>query len=417
MLVPPAILIPLVIALIAAGWLVWRHLMVRRRIDEYSRALRGNPRAPGLHGGPELENLASALRAVNSAFDQQLSELGHERDRLAAILDQLTDGVLIVDGGGRVRLANPAARRFFATPEPLGRSVAEVLRDHQLIEVWRRCQQKGELQSELVEIPLRQQFLQLIAIPDRQAEGSLLLVQDLTRVRRLETVRRDFVSNISHELRTPLASLKALTETLQDGALSDPEAGPRFLDRMVKEVDALTQMAQELLDLSRIELGQVALELSTASPKELLASAAERMKMQAERAGLVLRVECRDDLPDLRADVTRLEQVLVNLIHNAVKFTDPGGEVVLSADFVQAPSPDTTDGVKVPAIRFSVRDTGVGIPADEVPRFLSASIGWTRPDPEVEPDWAFRLRVISWKRTGEAYGWKASRGGGALSSS
>jgi two-component system phosphate regulon sensor histidine kinase PhoR len=117
-------------------------------------------------------------------------------------------------------------------------------------------------------------------------------------------------------------------------------------------------MAQELLDLSRIESGQVALELSTISPKKLLQSAAERMNMQAERAGLSIRVDGDDDLPELRADESRLEQVLVNLIHNAVKFTRPGGEVVLLGE--------AEPGV----IRFSVKDTGIGIPADDVPRIF-----------------------------------------------
>jgi len=183
-------------------------------------------------------------------------------------------------------------------------------------------------------------------------------VQDLTRVRRLETVRRDFISNVSHELRTPLASLKALTESLLNGALADPQAGPRFLGRISTEVDALTQMAQELLDLSRIESGQVELVLASLAPKSLINSAADRMRMQAERAGLKLSVRCEDDLQNIRADETRLEQVLVNLIHNAVKFTKPGGEIVLEATSNQ-------DGV-----RFAVRDSGVGIPAESLSRIF-----------------------------------------------
>jgi two-component system phosphate regulon sensor histidine kinase PhoR len=174
----------------------------------------------------------------------------------------------------------------------------------------------------------------------------------------LETVRRDFISNISHELRTPLASLKALTETLQDGALTDPEAGPRFLGRMHAEVDALTQMAQELLDLSRIESGQVELMLTPLEPKKLLNSAADRMRLQAERAGLKLHVRCADDLQSVRVDKARLEQVLVNLIHNAVKFTKPGGEIALDAK-------STSGGVL-----FAVRDTGVGIPSESLSRIF-----------------------------------------------
>jgi two-component system phosphate regulon sensor histidine kinase PhoR len=182
--------------------------------------------------------------------------------------------------------------------------------------------------------------------------------QDLTRVRRLETVRRDFISNISHELCTPLASLKALTETLRDGALEDPKTASRFLSRIETEVDALIQMATELLELSHIESGQVPLELKPVSVAALLISAAERIRAQVERAGLVLRLDTAQEMTEVRVDPPRLEQVLVNLIHNAVKFTRPGGEVVLAAytesDFV----------------RFSVRDTGVGIPADNLERIF-----------------------------------------------
>ena len=183
-------------------------------------------------------------------------------------------------------------------------------------------------------------------------------MQDLTRVRRLETVRRDFISNVSHELRTPLASLKALTETLRDGALEDPKAARRFLGRIETEVDALTQMATELLELSRIESGQVPLERKAVPAAALLLSAVERMRTQTERAGLVLRLDTTQDMTEVWADQPRLEQVLVNLIHNAIKFTRPGGEVVLSAQ------------TEADFVRFSVRDSGVGIPAEDLERIF-----------------------------------------------
>ncbi len=311
-----------------------------------------------------------AILSVTSGYQSRLSGLELERDRVATVLNQMTDGVLIANSEGRIELANPAARLLFEYPEPLGHTAAEVLRSHQLIGVWQRCRQLNAMQSESVELPGRHQFLQLIVIPDTHAGGTLLLVQDLTRVRRLETVRRDFVSNVSHELRTPLASLKALTETLQDGALADPEAAPRFLAQMVTEVDALTQMAQELLDLSRIESGQVALSFARIAPRKLLEFAAERMRMQVGRAGLSLAVECQPDLVDLQGDGVRLEQVLVNLIHNAVKFTGPGGQVVLSAEMDQAPLSDSAAETAKPFVRLAVKDTGIGIPADDVPRIF-----------------------------------------------
>jgi two-component system, OmpR family, phosphate regulon sensor histidine kinase PhoR len=360
----------LIMLLIAGAWMGWRYWRLRMGIQALVAGLRRAPDGEPSSSVGELAPLAWELGAWLSGYRTQASRLGVERDRLAAVLNQMTDGVLIADSEGRIALCNPAASRLFDMEQPVGRTVAEVLRNHQLIAVWRRCQEADEFQSETVEIPARHQFLQFIAMPDLHGSGSLLLVQDLTRMRRLETVRRDFVSNISHELRTPLASLRALTETLQDGALADRQAAPQFLDQMVKEVDALSQMTQELLDLSRIESGQIELTLSRTAVRELLDSAAARMQAQAERAGVALRVDCPDDLPELWADPGRLEQVLVSLIHNGVKFTRPGGEVVLSAS-TEAPDPLPSSATPlIPSVTVAVRDTGVGIPADDVPRIF-----------------------------------------------
>lgn len=345
-----------IVLFVIALWFAWRYFDLRRRLDTYANLIR---QQSNLHmDAKKLENLSSAVASLVSTFDAQHSTLDEERARLATVLDQITDGVLIADAQGLVQFANPAAGRLFQTSNPLNRSIAEVVRNHQLVEAWRRCQQTRHMQSESVEVPTRHQYLQLVVIPDQHASGSLLLVQDLTRLRRLETVRRDFISNLSHELRTPLASLKALTETLHDGALDDPPAARRFIDQIQIEVDALSQMVTELLELSRIESGRLSLDLQPVAPCDLLNSASKRMQLQAERAGLTLRVECADDLPKVRMDMQRLEQVLVNLIHNAVKFTRAGGDVTLLA------------GSDYGFVRFAVRDTGVGIPAEEVSRIF-----------------------------------------------
>jgi two-component system phosphate regulon sensor histidine kinase PhoR len=351
--------------LIALIWVWWRYISLRRATNAYialvSRAAKSEAPIRELPGNvPHFEGLSLALHELAATLNQKLVTSETERSRLAAILDQMTDGVLIADSDGRIMLANPAAEKLLGEGQSLpGRSAVVALRHHQLVEAWRKCQQLGELQIETVEMPTTRQFIQVVAIPDRQSGGSLLMVQDLTRIRRLETVRRDFISNVSHELRTPLASLKALTETLQEGALEDPPAARRFLGRIQTEVDALTQMATELLELSRIESGQVPLELKSISPYKLIQVTAERMKMQAERAGLSIHVDCAPDLPNIRADMPRLEQVLVNLIHNALKFTRPGGEVTLTA----APQ---AGGF----ICFLVHDTGVGIPTDDLSRIF-----------------------------------------------
>lgn len=348
-------LILLIAALILAAWFAWRYYKLRRDANDFAKQVRLQHYNTEIK---ELENIASAVTSLVSTFNIRHSTLDAERARLATVLDQMTDGVLIADAQGIIQFANPAAGKLFQSSNPVNHSLTEIIRHHQLIEAWRRCQQTGELQSESVEVPMRQQFLQLIVIPDAHAGGSLLLAQDLTRIRRLETVRRDFISNLSHELRTPLASLKALTETLQDGALDDPPAARRFIDQIQIEVDALSQMVTELLELSRIESGRLVLDLRPVSPSDLLFSASKRMQLQAERAGLSLRVECADDLPKVKIDSQRLEQVLVNLIHNAVKFTRSGGEVVLGAE------------AGMGEVRFAVRDSGIGIPREDVQRIF-----------------------------------------------
>ena len=345
----------IIISILIAAWYARRYYKLRSDLEEYASHVRGMTIETNIQ---ELQNLSSVITLLIATFNSQHAGLESERLRLATVLEQITDGVLIADATGLIQFANPAAGRLFQFANPLKHSIAEVVRNHQLVEAWRRCQQTRQMQSESVEVPTRHQFLQLVVIPDQHTSGSLLLVQDLTRIRRLETVRRDFVSNLSHELRTPLASLKALAETLQEGALEDPPAARRFVDQIQIEVDALTQMANELLELSKIESGRFSLERSPAAAADLLESAVQRMQVQAERANISLRVECPDDLPKVQVDSQRLEQVLINLIHNAVKFTRPGGEVLLCAESVPG------------GVLFAVKDTGVGIPADEISRIF-----------------------------------------------
>ena len=308
----------------------------------------------------EVGQLTQAFNTLVEKLHVQIHTLQSEQGKLASVLAQMTDGVVIADANGRVILINAAAERMFnAQAETvINHSVAQVLRHHKWIELWERCTQTGREQSDTLELHRQDVFVQGVALPlgDALPEHILMLFQDLTRVRRLETVRRDFISNISHELRTPLASLKALVETLRGGALDDPPAAQRFLYHMETEVDALAHMVSELMELSRIESGQVPLKLKSASPRKLLAKAQERLSVQAERSKLTISLDCPPKLPRVRVDKPRLGQVLMNLLHNAIKFTSPGGSITLSARAQEN------------AILFCVQDTGQGIPADDLPR-------------------------------------------------
>ncbi len=310
----------------------------------------------------EVGLLAQSFGEIAEQLNDQMEGFREERAKLKAVLRYMTDAVLIVNDQGKVTLINPAAERIFNTraEHALGQTLVEVVRLHQFVDLWKSSLASGRQQIVTVETMPERLFVQGIATPlNESLPGSILLVfQDLTRVRRLENIRRDFISNVSHELRTPLASMKALVETLKGGALEDPPAAKRFLEHLENEIDNMTQIVQELLELSRIESGQVPFNLQPVEPGVLLNRAADRMALQAERAGLTLTVDCPTDLPSVRADAERIGQVLMNLLHNSVKFTPSGGEIAVSA---------RSEGGWVV---FSVRDTGVGIQPEDLPRIF-----------------------------------------------
>ncbi|GJM41347.1 MAG: hypothetical protein DHS20C20_16290 [Ardenticatenaceae bacterium] len=311
----------------------------------------------------EMGELIFTFNEMIDSLKQHHLTLLEENDQFNTVLNYMADGVLITDSVGNVRLINPAASKLFSLSEKsaLAHTFAEVVRQHQLIELWHRSQNEGQIVTAAVEIG-RDLFLQAIVTPfrERQAEGYLIILQDLTTVRHLQTVRRDFISNISHELRTPLASLRVIIETLQDSAYDDPETAVHFLNRAAGEVDVLTQMVQELLELSRIESGQVPLHLQATAVADLLLVPTERLKLQAERAKVNLILDLPAALPPALADPTRIHQVISNLLHNAIKFTPEGGTITLKAH---------ADDAKNEVI-FSVHDDGVGIAKEDLGRIF-----------------------------------------------
>ena len=315
-----------------------------------------------VHRRDEVGQLTKAFQHMSEQLRDKMSVLAEERGRLAAVLANMADGVVITDWAGRVELANPAAERLLDTSaqRALDQSFGQVVQQHQIMELWKRCHESGEPQQDTVEIGHRNLLVQAIVSPfqEGEARGFLVILQDLTRIRRLETVRRDFIANISHELRTPLAGLKALVDTLRGRALKDPPAAKRFLKRMDAEVDALTQMVEELLELSRIESGQGPLRLAPARLAEVLSPPIERLRPQAESAGVSLALLLPQEVPAVLADVERARKVVTNLVHNAIKFTPAGGSILVSAE---------EQGQEV---IIAVKDTGVGIPAEDLPRIF-----------------------------------------------
>jgi two-component system phosphate regulon sensor histidine kinase PhoR len=338
-----------VVVALALSWLVAR--AITRPIEQMADAAQRESALEigDVRGPEEIQRLAGALRRAAAQVREERQATQAERDHLATLIDQLADAIYIADDAGRVELANAAARAS-AGEDVIGRRLVEVMRDHEALEAIAGARD-GKERVGLVERSNPRRFLRVIARP-LAGRQLLVVVQDLTNLRRLETMRSDFVANVSHELRRPISSLKAMAETLEEGALDDPTAARDFVGRMHREIDGLAQLVNELLSLARIERGEEPLALETRAPAQLLEDVARRMGPLASRAGVALLVE-PSSASAVRADPARIEQVLANLVHNAVKFTSAGGSVRLAAA--------DDDGVVV----FSVTDTGAGIdPAD-----------------------------------------------------
>lgn len=336
---------------------------LERQLNLLLAAIQGRTEA----SGPipkALVPLWNAWTQATRQFQQTQSGLETEIAQLQSALDNMTDGVMIVNRQGRILLMNPACRRLLDIPtsEPSG-SFAQIVRDFRIVELWQRLfQPSAERGAPPASIEILRDHLILLVsgtrIPFAGEDRALVLIQDVSEARRIEAMRRDFVSNISHELRTPLASIKALVETLREGALEDPPAARHFLERIEIEVDTLTQMVQELLELARLESGRVILNLQTVNLAEVLVPAVDRLSPQAVRAGLRILIDIPPDLPRVQIDPHLFQQVIANLVHNAIKFTPAGGEIRITAR------------ASADEITVAVSDTGVGIPKEDLPRIF-----------------------------------------------
>ena len=310
----------------------------------------------------ELGDVGRAFNFMTATLRDTLEELELVRARLEATLVNLTDGVVITDEDGRVVLMNDAARAMLAVRGAvLGESLMWVGRDHELSElVDQAVVECGDAMERVIQHGRSGRTLQIAArcleAPDERI--GVVVLRDITELRKLEGVRRDFVANVSHELRTPLTSIRAMVETLEAGALDDPEVSGEFLSRIITEVDRLADMVDELLDLARLESDRLRLALDWHDPGEIAREAESRLATQIARSGLNITVSTEPGLPLLRADRTRIGQVLLNLIHNAVKFTPAGGSISLSVS--------EQDGW----IIYQVEDTGVGVDSEDIDRLF-----------------------------------------------
>jgi two-component system phosphate regulon sensor histidine kinase PhoR len=314
----------------------------------------------------ELAELGRAFNSMATRVRDIVAQLWQERNKLVTILKQMTDGMVLTDNDGRITLLNPAAQRNLElnADAVLGKSLLEATLNyplhallHEALESHREMAGEVRLTLDAGRVLQLQAYAAPVESDTGEAEGGMLVLHDLTELRRLEEVRRQFVANASHELRTPLTAIKMMTETLLAGAKEAPESRDRFLHVIERETNRLVALVDDLLDLSRIESGATQIHLEPVRLKGLVEGVRDEMLPRAEERGQSLRVEADAALAAM-AEPAALRQVLLNLVDNGIKYTPAGGEVAIRAW--------QNDGHAL----IAVQDTGIGIPHTETQRIF-----------------------------------------------
>lgn len=318
---------------------------------------------PSGSSGDALDSLGSSLNQTAARLDQTIRTLTEERNLSSAILGSMVEGVAVVNASERVLFSNPSFASILglgSPPQP-GSGLVEVVRQTELIEAVRKVLAgESRVESEIVTGTLRQHFFAatVAAVRTTQANGAVVVLHDITDLRKLERVRRDFVANVSHEFRTPLTAIQGFSETLLGGAMNDPRNRDRFLGIILEHARRLARLTDDLLMLSKMDADRLELELRRLPVEQLVAGCVETAQPRAVEKDLRLSVNLGKKLPDIAGDRRRLTEVLQNLLDNAIQYTPSGGQIMVSAESSNR------------EVVFTVSDTGIGIPQADQPRIF-----------------------------------------------
>ncbi|HUJ32363.1 MAG TPA: ATP-binding protein [Candidatus Acidoferrum sp.] len=365
----------ILIAGLAASFLFSRMLALRvEQLKDFShRIAHGDFRPLRFHGPPdELADLADALNETAARLDATIQSLSRERNRSSTILRSMVEGVAVIDAHERLVFCN---RAFIDTlnldgTKSEGRPVIEVIRNSELLGLIRRALQGDEgLRSDIAMGFVQQRSFSVTAAPvkpldsgvppgnasggssaEGKPSGAVVVLHDVTELRRLERVRQDFVANVSHEFKTPLTAIQGFAETLLAGALDDPKNNRRFLEIIRDHAARLARLTDDLLKLARIEAGKLEVQFFPVSLIDLIEGCAEISLLKATRKQIALEIEVPPAFPLVQGDASLLHEVLQNLLDNAVQYTSSGGRIRVTASV----------GKREAVVTLT--DTGIGIP-------------------------------------------------------
>ena len=311
----------------------------------------------------EIGELATTLNKMAQEIEDKIKETGTQNQKLEAIFNSMIEGIIVVDQESRIVSVNPTIEKIFgiSVKDAAGKIFLEAIRNNDISEVLNKAlKQKEYVCTEIALIYPAHKTFEVSATPlfeNNSVSGCLAVIHDITEIRRLEIVRRDFVANVSHELKTPLTSIKGFVETLLEGALEDKENNRNFLRIIQEHVERLDKLVNDLLSLSHLESKEIALDNKSFNLRQQLQEVIAGFNSQLRKRN----IEIKNDLPEaifVKADQDRIEQVFTNLIDNAVKFNKENGFVKVYAQEING------------KIRVTVEDSGIGIPEKDIPRIF-----------------------------------------------
>lgn len=334
------------------------------RISGAARNIAGGDfsRTLPLNTNDEIGDLAYSFNSMTEAIRAKMKYLSDDRARMEAVLLNMSDGVMVLGSNGKILLMNRAAKDMLPVEvSPEGKRPIEVIRNADIQEVADKVIKLASgVESREISIyqPVEKQLIiyGTSVLKDKSIEGAVLVFHDVTNIKRLEKLRKDFVANVSHELRTPVSNIKGFAETLMGGAVDDKENAREFIKIISDNADSLAKLIEDLLDLSKIESGKSRLIMEGCSLGEIADKVVSQISLRAVKKNIILENKIEGNLPRVLADKTSISQVFFNLIDNAVNYTGQGGSVIIEAlsenDFV----------------RVNVKDSGIGISEKDIPR-------------------------------------------------
>lgn len=312
----------------------------------------------------EIGQLADSLNLMSEELENKIRIIGEDKDKMEVVLSSVIEGIAAIDKEGRIILFNHALENMIdcSSDRVLGKFHWEIIRNNQLNELLKETLQKGQaLTREITLFSPQEKIFHASANPlseKNKVWGAVVVLNDITEIKKLEKMRSEFVANVSHELRTPLTSIQGFVETLKEGAINEPEKAQYFLKIIEKQSNRLNNLIGELLQLSKIESQEIAMNLQSINLRDLIDKIISEFKKKIEQKDHKIKINISPQLSLIKADPEQIEVVFRNLLDNAVKYTPDGGEIYISAL------------EKSKNIYIEVADNGIGISAEHLPRIF-----------------------------------------------